>query len=90
MNPASIGNNKRSTKMTKQLEIWGTKTFKKWIDVSDDEYAQIKQGDHCTIANIIHDRNDWGDGPDGVKVKRMTVDVFDTDDNTITTELELL
>lgn len=76
--------------MTKQLEIWGTKTFKKWVDVTDDEYEQIKQGDHYTIADIIHDRNDWSDGPDGVKVKRMTVDVYDTADDTIAKDLELL
>jgi len=76
--------------MTKEIEIWGTKTFKKWVTVSDQEYEQIKQGDHNTIADIIHDRNDWSDGPDGVKVKSMTVDVYDQDDNTITTDLELL
>ena len=78
--------------MTKHITIWGTKTFKKYIEVSDQEYAEIKKGDHINIANIIHDNNDWHDGDslDGVKVKRMTVDLYDSDDHAITTDLELL
>jgi len=74
--------------MTKEIEIWGTKTFKKWVEVSDQEYELIKQGDHSTIAEIIHDRNDWSDT--GVKLKRIEVDLYDDDGNTITTDLELL
>lgn len=77
---------------TRTIEVWGTKTFKKYIDVSQAEYDAIvaagRDGRHSVIREIIYDRNYWGD--DGVKLKHTTIDVYDDDDNIIAEELELL
>lgn len=73
---------------TRTIEVWGTKTFKKRIEVSQREYDAMAAGDHQIIREIIHDRNDWGD--DAVKLKHITVDVYDESDRLITDEVELL
>lgn len=77
---------------TRTIEVWGTKTFKKYIDVSQAEYDAIaaagRDGNNDAIAEIIHDRNDWSDT--GVKLKHIKVDLFDENDKLIADDMELL
>jgi hypothetical protein len=74
---------------TRTIEVWGTKSFKKFVEVTQQEYDNIiKEGDHSVIREIIHDSNDWSD--DAVKLRHITVDIYDEDDNMIADEIELL
>ena len=76
---------------TRTIEVWGDKTFKTSIEVTQQEYDDIiaaGQDQDYQLWGQIHDRNDWDDS--AVRLKRVSINICDEKGNEIANDIELL
>ena len=69
--------------MTRTIYVWGDKTFKTRTEVTQAEYDALARGD----LNVIQGRINTHD--DAVKIKSITVNLYDEDDNLIAEDIEV-